>query len=363
MCRAGPPGAAGASLGLIALARRGAADDRARRRGGRRAGGAGAGAVLLGVADVARARVADRARVAGGVLAVIVGPVALIERAGVAVVGARREGRRLRIRRAGRARHAGAELLHVARAGRGAADGRARRRQGRRAGGARPGAVLRRITVVPRAGVPARGRVAGGVLAGIAQPVARIERAGVAVVGARRAGRLLPVGRAMRARAGAELRRVALVHRRPTRGGRGFEGVGGAVVAAPVAGRGDVAGAGRRAALGARGLLRIRGALRARPRAGLGHVAGPGRGPALRPGVPRRVLAAVGAPVALVERAGVTVVGAGCSARLLRIRRARGARARAVLRQVARARRRATDRARRQEGVGRARIARPVTGL
>src|SRR5207245_759939 len=115
--RAARPGDAGAHLGLVALARRRAADDRARRRGRRRAGGAGAGAVLRGVAHVARARVAGRARVARGVLAVIVGPVALVERAGVAVVGARREGRRLRIRRARRARHAGAELLHVARAG------------------------------------------------------------------------------------------------------------------------------------------------------------------------------------------------------------------------------------------------------
>src|SRR5439155_24731114 len=147
--RAARTGDAGAGLGLITLARRGAADDRARRRGGRRAGGAGAGAVLRGVADVARARVADRARVAGRMLAGIVAPVTLIERAGVAVVGARRGSRRLRIRRAGRARHAGAELFHVARAGRRAADGRARCSPGRRAGRAAAGAVLRLITVVP----------------------------------------------------------------------------------------------------------------------------------------------------------------------------------------------------------------------
>src|SRR5207302_5245969 len=123
--RAARPGDAGAGLGLIALARRRAADDRARRRGGRRAGGAGAGAVLRGVADVARARIADRARIACRMLTDIVGPVTLIERAGVAVVGARRGGRQLRIRWAGRARHAMAELPRVARPGRGAAGGRA----------------------------------------------------------------------------------------------------------------------------------------------------------------------------------------------------------------------------------------------
>src|SRR5439155_225764 len=210
------PGYARAGLGLVALARHRAADDRARRRGGRRAGGAGASAVLLGVADVARARVADRARVACRMLAGIVGPVALIERAGVAVVGARRGRRGLRIRRAGHARHAGAELLHVALAGHGAAHGGARRRQGRRAGRARPGAVLRRITVVPRAEVADRVRVAGRVLAGVAQPIARVERAGLPVVGARRAGRLLLVHRAGLARdAGAGLDLVALAHRRP----------------------------------------------------------------------------------------------------------------------------------------------------
>src|SRR5205807_4708955 len=140
-----------------------------------------------------------------------VGPVPRVERAGAAVARARLPGPTLRRGGAGLARHARAELLRVARAGRRAADGRARCRQGRRAGGAGPGAVLRRITVVPRACVADRVRMAGGVLAGIAQPVARIERAGVAVVGARRAGRLLPVGRAMRARARAELRRLALV--------------------------------------------------------------------------------------------------------------------------------------------------------
>src|SRR5439155_101790 len=239
--RAGLSRDARAGLDLVALARRRAADKGARPHHVARAGGAGTGAVRLRVADVPRARVADGAGVACRVLAGIVGPVTLIERAGVAVVGARRGRRGLRIRRAGHARHAGAELLHVARAGHGAAHGGARRRQGRRAGRARPGAVLRRITVVPRAEVADRVRVAGRVLAGVAQPIARIERAGVAVVGALRAGRLLPIGGAIRTRAGAELRRVALVDRRSTLGRRGLEGVGGALVAAPVAGLSHIA--------------------------------------------------------------------------------------------------------------------------
>src|SRR5439155_1341467 len=270
--------------------------------GVRRAGGAGAGAVLLGDAAVARDGVADRARVAGRMLADIVSPVTLIERAGVAVVGARREGRRLRIRRAGRARHAGAELLHVARAGRGAADGRARRRQGRRAGGAAPGAVLRRITVVPRAGVADRGRVAGRVLAGIAQPVAGpdrgpalrpgvarrvlagvvgpvalVERAGIRVLGARRPARLLLVrGAGLAREAGAGLDLVALARRRAADEGARPHHVA----------RAGGAGAG----------------------AGLVGIAAVARAVAAdRPGIARRVLARIARPVARGGRTWVAV--------------------------------------------------------
>src|SRR5205814_2093260 len=94
-----------------------------------------------------------------------------------------------------------------------------------------------------------------------------------------------------------------------------------------------------------------------------GHVAGPGRSPALRPGVARRVLTGVRRAVTLIERAGMAVLGARRPAQLLGVRGTPGAGARAVLRQVALAGRRAADRARRLEGVGRARIARPVAGL
>src|SRR5207249_4212210 len=79
----------------------------------------------------------------------------------------------------------------------------------------------------------------------------------------------------------------------------------------------------------------------ARAVAGLGHVARPRRRPTHRAGVPRRMLAGIARAVAGVGRARVAVVGAGRPVRLLRIRRARGARARAGLRHVAGAGRRA----------------------
>src|SRR6266566_3680827 len=179
-------------------------------------------------------------------------------------------------------------------------------------------------------------------------------RAEIAVVAGGAVG-LETVVRAGGAGPRAVLRRVALIRRRPTLGGRRLEGVGGAVVAAPVAGRGHVAGAGRRAALGGRGLLGILGAVRARPRAGLGHVAGPGCGPALRPGVTRRVLAGVVGPVALIERAGIRVGGARRPARLLLVRRAGLARdAGAGLDLVALAHRRPADKGARPHHVARA---------
>src|SRR5207253_540513 len=194
--RAGLAREAGAGRDLVALARRRAADEGARPHHVARAGGAAAGAGLVGIAHVARAVAADRPGVARRVLTRIARAVAGVGRTGVAVIRAGRARRLLRVGRAARPGDAGAHLGLIARARRGAADGRARRRQGRRAGGAAPGAVLRRITVVPRARVADRVRMAGGVLAGIAQPVTRIERAGVAVVGAHRAGRHLPVSRA-----------------------------------------------------------------------------------------------------------------------------------------------------------------------
>src|SRR5439155_1252016 len=152
------------------------------------------------------------------------------------------------------------------------------------------------------------------------------------------------------------------VDRRSTLGRRGLEGVGGALVAAPVAGLSHIAVAGRRATLGARELLRILGAVRARPVAQLGQVAGPGRGPALRPGVARRVLASDVATVALIEGARVAVVSTRRTVRLLGVGRARGARAGAGLGQVALARRGATLRPRVARRMLAERAA-PVTGV
>src|SRR5207237_603641 len=113
----------------------------------------------------------------------------------------------------------------------------------------------------------------------------------------------------------------------------------------------------------ARGLEGVRGAHRARAGAGLVHVAEAGGGAADRPGVARRVLAVVAAAVALVAAARVAVVGARRPRRRLRIRRAAGTRAGAVIVQVAPARRGAAHHARRLEGVGRTHGTRPGAGL
>src|SRR5207247_2352037 len=89
--------------------------------------------------------------------------------------------------------------------------------------------------------------VAGRVLAVVVVPVAVVAAAGVVVVGARRPGRVLRVGRTGGARAGAVLRRVALARRGAADGRRGLEGVGRAGGARARAGYGDVAGPGCRA--------------------------------------------------------------------------------------------------------------------
>src|SRR5205807_8722714 len=100
-------------------------------------------------------------------------------------------------------------------------------------------------------------RVPRRVLAGVARPVARVRAAGVAVVRARRAGGALRIRRAAGARPGAVLRRVALPPRRPTDGARRLEGVGGADRARPRAVLVDVARARRRPADGARVARRV----------------------------------------------------------------------------------------------------------
>src|SRR5439155_330544 len=174
--------------------------------------------------------------------------------------------------------------------------------------------------------------VARRVLAAVAQPVTDVDGADIAVIGTGSARELLRVARAGGVRAGAELRRVALVDRRAALGAGGLEGVGGAGVTRAVAGLGDVADARSRPAHAARRLLGIRRTARARAGAGLDDIAGPRRRAAHRARVTGRVLARIAAAVALIERARIAVVGAGRSARLLGIRRTRGAGPRAGLR-------------------------------
>src|SRR5207247_1911763 len=108
-----------AGFGHVADARRGSADGARRALAVGRAGRAGAGTGLGRVAGTRRGA-AGRAGVASGMLASRSGPVALVERARIAVVSAGRGSRLHRIRRAGGA-GSGAERLHVALAGRRAA--------------------------------------------------------------------------------------------------------------------------------------------------------------------------------------------------------------------------------------------------
>src|SRR5439155_18616405 len=165
---------------------------------------------------------------------------------------------------------------------------------------------------------PAHGpRVARGVLAGHLRAVAGVGRAGVAVVGAERAARLLRVRGAVGAVPGTALRHVALAGGGATHDARGLEAVGGTAVADAVAGLGGVAGARRGSADRAGRALGIGGARRAGARARLGHVAGAGRRPAHGPRFARGVLAGYLRAVAGVGLAVVAVVGADRAARLL----------------------------------------------
>src|SRR5439155_1193722 len=318
----------GAVLRRVALARRGAADGRRGLEGVGRAGGARARAGLVHV-TVAGRRATHGPGVAGRVLAGVVRPVALVAAAGVAVVGARRPGRGLRVGRP-RCLRAAVPLCRVALARRGAADGRRGLEGVGRAGGARARAGLVDVADPGRRAADGPG-VAGRVLASVVRPVALVAAAGVAVVGARRPGRVLRVARAGGARSGAVLRRVALARRGAADGGRGLEGVG-----------------------------RAGGA---RARAGLVHVADPGRRATHGPGVDVRMAASGERAVALVAAAVVAVVGARRPGRVLRVARAGGTRAGAVLRRVALARRGAADGRRGLEGVGRAGGARARAGL
>src|SRR5205823_2851894 len=140
--------------------------------------------------------------------------------------------------------------------------------------------------------VRARGaRVAGRVLAGVAGAVALVQRAGIGVGGAGGRGRLLGVSWTGGARPGAGLRDVALARTRTADRGR----VARRVLAVGAGAVALVEGAGV-AVVGtgrpARLPRTVGGTRRARAGAGLGEIAFPGGGAAGRSSVPPRVLAA-----------------------------------------------------------------------
>src|SRR5581483_8575248 len=307
---------AGAALGEGALVDGGAAGNarRLERIGG--AGGTRPGARLGDVADVRR-RAAGRAGVAGGMLAGVVRAVAGVGRARIAVVRTGRAAGCFCVRRAGRggtgAALGGGALVDGSAAG----DARCFERVGR-ARGARARAGLGDVA---EAGGGAAGRagVAGRMLARIARAVAGVVGARVAVVGARRAVRLLRVGGTGSGRAGAVFGEVALVRGGPTDRARRDEGV--------------------------------RGACGGRARARLGDVAEAGGGAAGRAGVAGRMLARIAGAVAGVVGARVAVVGARRAVRLLRVGGTGSGRAGAVFGEVALVRGGSTHRARRDEGV------------
>src|SRR5262249_44701775 len=144
VARAGLASDPRAHLRHVALARRRPADEGARPHHVARAGGAAAGAGLVGIAQVTRALAADRGGVAGRELTGVGRAVAGVGRARVAVVGARRAARLFLVRRARLAGDAGTLLVEVALARRRPADKRARLRRGGRTGRARAGAGLGR---------------------------------------------------------------------------------------------------------------------------------------------------------------------------------------------------------------------------
>src|SRR5206468_511568 len=147
--------------------------------------------------------------IARRVLAGVLGPVALIERAGLRVVGARRAARLLRIGWARLARHPGARLDEVTLAGGRPAHRAAGRNDVGRTALARSVAGLGQVALARR-GATLRPRVAGRMLASDVAAVALVEGAWIAVGGTRRTVRLLGVGRTGAARAGAGLGQVAL---------------------------------------------------------------------------------------------------------------------------------------------------------
>src|SRR5439155_1105784 len=234
--------AAGAVLRRVAFACRPAADGGGRLEHVGRARAAHTRAGLRQVAGAGR-RTAGRPRVPRRVLAGVARAVARVGGARGAVVGAGRAGTAAEVIGVGVANGAAAERGRGLEGVGGAGAAAARARLGRVADAGRRPADGPRVARV----VNARRRAAS--------TVALVGRAHVAVVRACRPCRLDDVGRAARARAGAQVLDVALVRRRP----------------------------------------------------------------ADRPRVARRVLAGHASAVALVERAGIRVRGARRAVRLLRV--------------------------------------------
>src|SRR4029077_17967826 len=116
------------------------------------------------------------------------------------------------------------------------------------------------------------------------------------------------IGRAVGARPGTALRRVADAGRGAALGARRDKRVRRAVVAHAVAALRDVADPGRRPA-DVRALP-VGRTVGARPVAALRRIANATRGSAFRPSVPRVVLAGIVGSIAEVSRADVAVVGA-----------------------------------------------------
>src|SRR5690242_8520922 len=139
--------------------------------------------------------------------------------------------------------------------------------------------MLGRVAIAGRRAAYRAG-VAGRMLTGDARPVAPIERAWVAVVGACRPVRLFLIGRAGGTAAGAVLGDVAGARGRTADAGRREQVVGRACRARAAAVLGDVTRAGRWPAGDGRRSKRIGGAGAARPGARLGDVAGACRGAA-----------------------------------------------------------------------------------
>src|SRR5439155_25547654 len=117
----------------------------------RRAAGARPRAHLVSITEGARARAAQRPPVPRRVLTRHVGAIALVERAGVAVGGARRAARLLRVDGACATRRTWTIVCHVALAASPPTHEAAGLEHVRRAAGARPRAHLVRVTEVARA--------------------------------------------------------------------------------------------------------------------------------------------------------------------------------------------------------------------